>query len=179
MYDRGDHYLSNNAWASSGDGIAGDNWELAGGRPRPASPSLSSVPREPVPPPVTRLPGSVKVNKPVSKSPQRSLPQTSIASTSARTATASAPGRHRVFQALQRDKLLMGGERELSQINVTITMVLGLIALMTLNWHLALVAVLFGGPVQWAIRMLSEDDPDYVKTYLEGLSCPHLREPEE
>jgi hypothetical protein len=72
----------------------------------------------------------------------------------------------------------MGGERELSQINVTITMVLGLIALMTLNWHLAIVAVLFGGPVQWAIRILSEDDPDYVKTYLEGLSYPHLREPE-
>ena len=49
---------------------------------------------------------------------------------------------------------------------------------MTLNWHLAVVAVLFGGPVQAAIRILSEKDPDYVKTYLEGLSCPHIREPE-
>jgi type IV secretory pathway TrbD component len=91
---------------------------------------------------------------------------------------AAGASKHRVFQALQRDKLLMGGERELSQINVTITMVLGLIALMTLNWHLAVVAVLFGGPVQWAIRILSEEDPDYVKTYLEALSYPHLREPE-
>ena len=72
----------------------------------------------------------------------------------------------------------MGGERELSQINVTITMVLGLIALMTLNWHLAVVAVLFGGPVQWAIRILSERDPDYVKTYLEALATPHIRRPE-
>ncbi len=43
MHDRGDHYLGNNAWASSGDGVASDNWELAGGRPRPASPALSLV----------------------------------------------------------------------------------------------------------------------------------------
>src|SRR5260370_42352068 len=43
LYDRGDHYLGNNAWASSGDGIAADNWELAGGRPRPAAPALSLV----------------------------------------------------------------------------------------------------------------------------------------
>ncbi len=72
----------------------------------------------------------------------------------------------------------MGGERELSQINITITMILGLLAIMGMNWHLAVVAVLFGGPVQWAIRILSEQDPDYVKTYLEGLTSPHIREPE-
>ena len=83
-----------------------------------------------------------------------------------------------MFQTLQQDKLLMGGEMELSRINITITMVLGLIALMTLNWHLAIVAVLFGGPVQWAIRIPSEQDPDYMKTDLEALSCPHLRKPE-
>jgi hypothetical protein len=72
----------------------------------------------------------------------------------------------------------MGGERELSQINVTITMLVGLIAFLTLNWHLAIVAALFGGPVQWAIRILSERDPDYVKTYLEALATPHIRRPE-
>ena len=72
----------------------------------------------------------------------------------------------------------MGGERELSQINITITMVLGLIALITLNWHLAIVAVLFGWPVQAAIRILSEKDPDYVKVYLEGLVIPHIRKPQ-
>jgi type IV secretory pathway TrbD component len=179
MRDRGDHYLGNNAWASSGDGVAADNWELAGGRPRPSgAPALSPVPPKAAPP-ATRLPGSVKSNKPVSSLSRRPTPQTSSGNTPSMTVSAAAVGsKHRVFQALQRDKLLMGGERELSQINVTITMVLGLIALMTLNWHLAVVAVLFGGPVQWAIRILSEEDPDYVKTYLEALSYPHLREPE-
>jgi type IV secretory pathway TrbD component len=104
--------------------------------------------------------------------------QISLGNTPPSTTSSPTLGKHRVFQALQRDKLLMGGERELSQINVTITMVLGLIAFMTLNWHLALVAVLFGGPVQCAIRILSEDDPDYVKTYLEALVTPHVRKPE-
>lgn len=72
----------------------------------------------------------------------------------------------------------MGGERELSQINISITMLLGLWALMNLNWHLAVVAVLFGGPVQAAIRILSERDADYMKTYLEALRIPHIRSPE-
>jgi len=107
------------------------------------------------------------------------VPETSIGSTvSATTPASSRSAKHRVFQSLQRDKLLMGGERELSQINITITMLLGLLAIMGMNWHLAVVAVLFGGPVQWAIRILSERDPDYVKTYLEGLTSPHIREPE-
>ena len=72
----------------------------------------------------------------------------------------------------------MGGERELSQANIAITVLLGLLALLGLNWHLALFAAIFGGPVQWIIRILSQDDPDYVKVYLEGLACPHVREPE-
>lgn len=179
MYDRGDHYLSNNAWASSGDGVASDNWELAGGRPRPSSPALSPIPPETTSP-TPRLPGSVKSNKPVTISPKRHVTQASIGSDTpvGTSPSGTRSSRHQVFQVLQQDKLLMGGERELSQINITITMVLGLIALMTMNWHLAIVALLFGGPVQWTIRILSEDDPDYVKTYLEGLSYPHVREPE-
>jgi len=76
------------------------------------------------------------------------------------------------------DKLLMGGEMELSRINICLTMAIGLWAVMTLSWHLALVAILFGGPVQWGIRIISEDDPDRVKVYIEGFRCPHLREPE-
>jgi type IV secretory pathway TrbD component len=179
VHDRGDHYLSNNAWASSGDGVAADNWELAGGRPRPSSsPALSPVPPK-APPPAPRLLGSVKSNKPVTGSSRRPVLETSIGSAPSMTASPSThSSKHTVFQSLQRDKLLMGGEMELSRINITITMVLALIAVMTLNWHLAVVAVLFGGPVQWAIRILSEDDPDYVKVYIEGLICPHLREPE-
>src|SRR6516225_11592966 len=116
MYDRGDHYLSNNAWASSGDGIPADNWELAGGRSRPASPSLSSVPKKSAPP-APRLPGSLKSNKPVTTKTQRPVSHISIGTAPSPTTAPSTSGsRHRVFQALQRDKLLMGGERELSQI---------------------------------------------------------------
>jgi hypothetical protein len=67
---------------------------------------------------------------------------------------------------------------ELARINISLTMVLGLLAVMTLSWHLALVAILFGGPVQCCIRIIADHDPDYVKVYIEGLRCPHLREPE-
>jgi type IV secretory pathway TrbD component len=181
MRDRGDHYLSNNAWSSSGDGVPADNWELAGGRPRPSgSPALSPVPAK-ARPPAPRLLGSVKTNKPVTIVPKPSVPQASTTSatmtpTSASITTRSA--KHRVYQALQQDKLLMGAERELSQINITITMVIALIALFQLSWHLALVALLFGGPVQAVIRIRSEDDPDYFKSYIQGLSRPHIRNPE-
>jgi hypothetical protein len=57
-------------------------------------------------------------------------------------------------------------------------MAIGLWAVMTLSWHLALVAILFRGPVQWGIRIISEEDPDRVKVYIEGYRFPHLREPE-
>ena len=79
---------------------------------------------------------------------------------------------------MQRDKLLMGAERELAQLNVMFTTILGLLALLTLNWRLAVLAVIFGGPVQWLLRMLSQEDPDYIKVYLEGLTAPQLRSPE-
>ena len=72
----------------------------------------------------------------------------------------------------------MGAERELAQLNVMFTTILGLLALLTLNWRLALLAVNFGGPVQWLLRMLSQEDSDYIKVYLEGLTAPQLRSPE-
>jgi type IV secretory pathway TrbD component len=179
-----EHYDSNNGWAAPG------NWELSGdgrfrgdGGPRPAAPALNAPSpatkrREPAVRPV----GSVDWNKkavlgPVTKS--HNAVAVAHAFDSAPTMESSASrSKHRVFRSLQRDKLLMGGERELSQANIMITVLLVLLALMQLNWHLAVVAVLFGGPVQWAIRHFSEQDPDYIKTYLEGLSCPHIREPE-
>src|SRR5713101_1584333 len=121
-HDRSDHYLGNNSWASSGDGVAGDNWELAGGRPRPndgnweqggsgrprpASPALSLVTKKPVAP-ATRPTGSVTANKPVSKPKSRPVATSSIGSVVV--TSASPRSGHRVFQSLQRDKLLMGGE---------------------------------------------------------------------
>ena len=86
--------------------------------------------------------------------------------------------KHKTFQAVQRDKLLMGAEREVAQLKVMFTTILGLLALLTLNWRLAVLAVIFGGPVQWLLRMLSQEDPDYIKVYLEGLTAPQLRSPE-
>ncbi len=85
---------------------------------------------------------------------------------------------HKVYQCLQRDKLLMGCERELGQANITITVLLALLGLMRFDWHLLVVAFIFGGPVQWALRLLGDRDPDYVKTYLEALNIPHMRRPE-
>ncbi len=180
MRDRGDHYLGNNAWASSGDGVLGDNWELAGGRPRPSASPAASPPPRTTTLPAPRLPGSVKSNKPIISPPKRATTQGAIGTApSITTSPSSTPNaKHRVFTCLQMDKLLMGGEMELSRINISLTMAIGLWAVMTLSWHLALVAILFGGPVQWGIRIISEDDPDRVKVYIEGFRCPHLREPE-
>ena len=180
MRDRGDHYLGNNAWASSGDGVAADNWELAGGRPRPSASPAASPPPPTITPQGPRLSGSVKSLKPVTSPPKRASTKGTIGSAPSVTAAATTTinAKHRVFTCLQMDKLLMGGEMELSRINISLTMAVGLWAVMTLSWHLALVALLFGGPVQWAIRIISDRDPDYVKVYIEGLRCPHLREPE-
>ena len=180
MRDRGDHYLGNNAWASSGDGVPADNWELAGGRPRPSASPAAIPPPRTTARPAQRLPGSVKSIKPVTSLPKRATTQGAIGSAPSTTTSTSATSnaKHRVFTCLQMDKLLMGGEMELSRINISLTMAIGLWAVMTLNWHLALVALLFGGPVQWCIRIISEDDPDRVKVYIEGLRCPHLRRPE-
>jgi hypothetical protein len=49
---------------------------------------------------------------------------------------------------------------------------------MRFDWHLLVVAFIFGGPVQWALRLVGDRDPDYVKTYLEALNIPHIRRPE-
>ena len=181
MRDRGDHYLGNNAWASSGDGVAADNWELAGGRPRPSASPAASPPPPTISPPAPRLPGSVTSNKPVTSPAKRAATKGGAigSAPSITTSASSTPNaKHRVFTCLQMDKLLMGGEMELSRINISLTMAIGLWAVMTLSWHLALVALLFGGPVQWGIRIISEDDPDRVKVYIEGFRCPHLRRPE-
>jgi type IV secretory pathway TrbD component len=180
MHELEEHYLSNNAWASP------NMWDRAddggGAKPRPAAPALSLVSGKPPAAPIPRQPGSVTALppvKPVGAKPETlttSAPSMMAAPTSAAYGTRSY--KHRVFQALQREKLLMGGERELSQINITFTLLLGLVAFMFLNWHFALIALLFGGPVQIGIRILSEEDPDYTKTYLEALRIPHLRSPE-
>jgi type IV secretory pathway TrbD component len=134
--------------------------------------------REPAPRPI----GSVQWNKQSVLTPVvKSHNAVAVAHTfdSAPTVQSSVPrSTHRVFRSLQRDKLLMGGERELSQANIMVTVLLVLLALMRLNWRLAVIAVLFGGPVQWVIRTFSQEDPDHVKVDLEGLTTPHIREPE-
>src|SRR5690348_7074912 len=85
--------------------------------------------------------------------------------------------KHRVYQAFQRDKLLMGAEREISQLNVIFVMLLVTVGAMTFNWHFLLLAVIYGWPVQRALRMFAEIDPDYWKVYLDALGTPHIRVP--
>jgi type IV secretory pathway TrbD component len=149
-------------------------------RPTPAAPavSLTSNDREVVP--TARPTGSVTWNpqsilKAAAKAPRTHAP--SSASPSMAPSSTRGTG-HRVYQSLQREKLLTGCERELGQANITVTVLLALLGLMRFDWHLLVVAFIFGGPVQWALRMYGGLDPDHFKTYLEALSIPHLRRPE-
>ena len=48
---------------------------------------------------------------------------------------------------------------ELSRINISLTMAIRLWAVMTLSWHLALVALLLGGPVRWAPQFIAKTTP--------------------
>ena len=83
-----------------------------------------------------------------------------------------------VFQSLQRPKLLMGCELELAKLTITVTVLLFLFAVMKFSLDYLLMAFIFGGPVMWVLRILSEQDPDYAKVYVEALQIPHVREPE-
>lgn len=71
----------------------------------------------------------------------------------------------------------MGGEVELSQLNVTMVFVMILLGFI-LTWHMFVIAVLLGWPGQRMLRAFAEEDPDYWKVYLDALSTPHIREPE-
>ena len=53
----------------------------------------------------------------------------------------------KVYQAFQRDRLIMGGEYWPSMINILTTALFAGIAMMRLDWHLLVEALCFGGPM--------------------------------
>jgi len=53
-----------------------------------------------------------------------------------------------------------------------------MLAIMKFSLGWLLLSAMFGGPVMVATRMLSQEDEDYVKGYLEALREPHVRQPE-
>ena len=149
----------------------------------PASPALSLVnsSTDRALAPASRLPGSVHWDKQSVLRPAiRTLPSRDRFSSNA----AIEPGfyrlgsKHMVFQSLQRPKLLMGCELELAKLAITVTVLLFLFAVMKFSLDYLLMAFIFGGPVMWVLRMLSEQDPDYAKVYVEALQISHVREPE-
>ena len=148
----------------------------------PASPGLSlvtsSTSHSSVP--ALRPTGSVKRDKPSVPVPVTRIPMKPRRySEPVPIETSSYPvgSQHAVYQIFQRDKLLMGGEVELSQLNVTMVFIMILLGFI-LTWHMFVIAVLLGWPGQRMLRAFAEEDPDYWKVYLDALSTPHIREPE-
>lgn len=72
----------------------------------------------------------------------------------------------------------MGCELELAKLFITATVLCFMLAIIKFSLGWLLLSLLFGGPVMLVVRMISEEDEDYVKVYLEALNCPHIREPE-
>jgi hypothetical protein len=77
-----------------------------------------------------------------------------------------------------RKKLLMGCELELAKLFITATVLCFMLGIMKFSLGWLALSVMFGVPVMIGCRMLGEEDEDYVKTYIEALQCPHIREPE-
>ena len=84
----------------------------------------------------------------------------------------------KVYQAFQRDRLIMGGEYWPSMINILTTALFAGIAVMRLDWHLLVEALCFGGPMQTLLRYYGRLDPDHFKLKWYALwFAPHVREP--
>ena len=77
-----------------------------------------------------------------------------------------------------RAKLLMGCELELAKLDITATVLCFMLGIMKFSLGWLALALLFGGPVMIGLRMLGQEDEDYVKGYIEALQCPHIRQPE-
>lgn len=86
---------------------------------------------------------------------------------------------HPVNQALQRPKLLRGGEHKYSLWNLLFVFYLLCRTIMSHNWWLILGVIFFAWPVQWMIRWLSKDDPMNISTYFESVKAPLVLEPTE
>ena len=72
----------------------------------------------------------------------------------------------------------MGCELELAKLFITAAVLCFMLAIIKLSLGWLLLSILFGGPLMIGVRMLGQEDEDYVKVYLEALRCPHIRQPE-
>jgi type IV secretory pathway TrbD component len=147
-------------------------------RPQPAAPALSISPAPSPKPVLATLPSRSGVWQRSYGPPATSLrPQ----------ALTTIPNRGRdsgdvqvgniVYQALQRPKLLRGGEWQLSVLNNLVAAGFALLTFMRWNWHFALGALFFGWPVQLLIRKLGRRDPKFWHKYQRTWRKPLIREP--
>jgi type IV secretory pathway TrbD component len=148
-------------------------------RPRPASPAVSV---QPEPTPTVAPPTTPKVW-------QRQHRQ----SLATRTSQAAAPAMptmlpprgsvadvdigNRVHQSLQRPKLLRGGEWQLSLMTNLIAAGFVILAIMQWNWRFLPGALVFGGLIQWVLRVLANHDPKRWQKYMCTHNQPLVREP--
>src|ERR1700757_2405367 len=106
---------------------------------------------------------SDQLHIPTYSEPGRSLP------TSPRSSASMNGSGKKVYQAFQRDRLIMGGEYWPSMINILTTALFAGIAVMRLDWHLLIEALCFGGPMQAMLRYYGHLDPDHFKIKLYAL----------
>src|SRR5215831_13746425 len=149
-------------------------------RPRPASPA-ASVPSESAPT-IPQPPAAPKVWQRQHRQSLATRTSTTAAPAmptmlSSRGSTADVEVGNRVYQSLQRPKLLRGGEWQLSLMTNLIAAGFVILAIMQWNWRFLPGALFFGGPVQWALRVLADHDPKCWQKYMRTRNQPLVREP--
>jgi type IV secretory pathway TrbD component len=143
-------------------------------RPTPAAPALSISPTRPQPV-TTQLPSRSGVWQ-RSYGPPATTPRPQTISTRSRNTDDFQVG-NIVYQALQRPKLLRGGEWQLSVLNNLVAAGFGTLTIMKWDWHFAIGAVFFGWPVQYLIRRIGLRDPKFWQKYQRTWRKPLIREP--
>src|SRR5215467_13030487 len=114
--------------------------------------------------PALRPPGSVRSAAPSAPPRAIAMPHApaSLSSTATVQPTSYQSGlRHRVYTSLMRPKLLMGCELELAKVFITATVLCFMLAIIKFSLGWLALSLLFGGPMMWTIRMLSQVDEDY------------------
>jgi len=82
-----------------------------------------------------------------------------------------------LYTALQRPKLLRGGEWRLAMINHIVAVCCCIQAISQRNWRWLVLAALLFWPVQWLIRLLSKHDAQFFEVYRRAIRHPLIREP--
>jgi type IV secretory pathway TrbD component len=147
-------------------------------RPQPAAPALSISPAQPAKPVLASLPSRSGVWQrsygPPATSPR---PQALTTIPTRGRDTDDVHVGNIVYQALQRPKLLRGGEWQLSVLNNLVAAGFATLTIMKWNWRFALGAIFFGWGVQYLIRRLGRRDPKFWQKYTHTWGKPLIREP--